>query len=98
MVNNLYNVMRPVHEPTRYMRDRARNAERFHMYMAASLRVDEADPHLKVVMQHVHMGVAYYLMESGDILAFPMTAFNDEVEMHRPHLNPTNHPFTKDTP
>lgn len=80
------------HEPTRMWRERARNAERFHMYMAASLRVDEADPHLHVVMHNTDSGIAYYLMESGDVLAFPMTAFG-EVRMHAPHLNPANNPF-----
>lgn len=80
-------------DPTWVMRARARNAQRFQMYMASSLRVDEADPHLHVLMQRPDMGVAYYLMDSGDVLAFPMTAFNDEVQMHRPHLNPADHPF-----
>lgn len=85
----------PITEPTTVMRARAYNAERFHMYMAASLRVDEADPHLHVVMHNTDSGIAYYLMESGDVLAFPMTAF-DEVKMHAPHLNPANNPFTRD--
>ena len=81
------------YEPTVVMRARARNAERFHLYMAASLRVDEADPHLHIVMDSVDMGIAYYLLESGDVLAFPVTSFHGEVVMHRPHLNPTRHPF-----
>lgn len=85
------------HEPTWVMRARARNAQRFQMYMAASLRVDERDPHLHVWMHGVETGIAYYLLDSGDVLAFPMTVFNDEVRMHPIHLNPTDHPF-KDMP
>lgn len=85
------------YEPTSVMRARARNAERFHMYMASSLRVDETDPHLHIGMRGTDVGVAYYLLDSGDVLAFPMTAFNDEVRMHAPHLNPINHPFLTNT-
>lgn len=88
----IYPPLSPLHERTSVMRARAHNAERFHMYMAASLRVDEADPHLHVVMHNTDSGIAYYLMESGDVLAFPMTAFQ-EVRMHAPHLNPHNNPF-----
>lgn len=78
------------------MRARARNAERFQMYMAATLRVDEADPHLRIVMASVETGVAHYLLESGDVLAFPMSAFHHEVQMHRPHLNPIRHPWASE--
>lgn len=87
--------VRGAYEPTTVMRARARNAERFQMYMASSLRVDERDPHLQVVMSWHgdDMGIVYYLLDSGDVLAFPMTAFNNEVEMHRPELNPMRHPF-----
>lgn len=89
----------PLRDSTQVMRARARNAGRFHMYMAATLRMDEADPHLRILMQGVDMGIAYYLLDSGDVLAFPMTLFNDRIEMHRPHLNPSTQPFIRrDTP
>lgn len=82
----------PLHEPTRVMAERARKARQFQMYVAASLRVDERDPHLQTVMTTIDSGIVYYQLEGGNVLAFLMMN-TDGPTIHKTWYNPGRHPF-----
>lgn len=74
------------------MAERARTARRFQMYVAASLRVDERDPHLHTAMVTRESGIVYYQMEGGNVLAFMMMDTGEQ-QIHRVVYNPDRHPF-----
>lgn len=83
----------PLHEPTRVMVERARTARKFQMYVAASLRVDERDPHLHTHMVTRESGIVYYQLEGGNVIAFLMMETHDGQWIRKTEYNPDRHPF-----